>query len=342
MNCELSIIIPVYNGEKYLSQCIDSVVSSSCFGELEVIIINDGSEDNSLTICRQYSKKYDNIIVLDVENGGVSLARNRGIEASHGRFIAFCDADDYYLNDILSGALQHLKDNCPDMLFFNYIENRSDCQQIRSYPLGSNSFVNDINDLVRAVLKGSYFNSIWNKIFNREIILKNQLFFAVGQKQGEDRDFVLRYLSKCKNAYYFDECGYFYRYVQTSAVNSIRNDYFSDILKELDFKKSVGEDFNLSSEEVENLSEKSAAMQSVSSVFILARGKYSDFKKNTKMLFENPKLLKAIENQREIFKNSDSYLKMRELILDKNVKGCFLHVKKLEAKEKIFRILKRK
>ena len=92
---KVSIIIPVYNTEKFLNRCVDSVINQK-FNNFEIILVNDGSKDNSLKICRDYEKKYPKIIkVIDQKNSGPAIARNRGIESAKGEYIMFIDSDDF-------------------------------------------------------------------------------------------------------------------------------------------------------------------------------------------------------------------------------------------------------
>lgn len=92
----ISIIIPVYNGEKYLKRCLDSIVNQTIFSELQIIVVNDGSTDNTLSIIKKYKEVYgDNIVVANIPNGGVSNARNVGIEIATGKYLTFVDADDW-------------------------------------------------------------------------------------------------------------------------------------------------------------------------------------------------------------------------------------------------------
>ena len=98
---KISIIIPIFNASQYLRECIESVLSQS-FRDFELILINDGSTDDSLTICKNYEKLDARITVISEANGGVSKARNRGLNVVKGKWIVFVDADDYFLDDALS------------------------------------------------------------------------------------------------------------------------------------------------------------------------------------------------------------------------------------------------
>lgn len=96
---KISVIIPIYNMEQYLPQCLDSMLRQTLGNEIELVCVNDGSPDNSLWILRQYEDKYKNIVIVNQLNSGVGVARNNGIKAASGEFIAFMDPDDYYLED---------------------------------------------------------------------------------------------------------------------------------------------------------------------------------------------------------------------------------------------------
>ena len=92
--CLISIIVPVYNVEKYLERCLDSILSQT-FSDFELILVNDGSTDHSLEICRSYAEKDERILLIDQENRGLSAARNAGIAVAKGEYLGFVDSDDY-------------------------------------------------------------------------------------------------------------------------------------------------------------------------------------------------------------------------------------------------------
>ena len=120
---KLSIIIPVYNCEKYVSQAIDSIIHNS-FHDYEIIIINDGSNDHTYTVCSSYLKKYQNIKIINQDNLGVSSARNRGIQESQGQYIMFLDADDVYIKGFFNENLMNeLNKNYDILAFSSYTSN---------------------------------------------------------------------------------------------------------------------------------------------------------------------------------------------------------------------------
>ena len=115
----ISIIIPVYNVEKYLRKCLDSIINQT-YKKLEIILIDDGSTDNSGKICEEYAKKDDRIIVIHKENAGVSSARNRGIELANGKYIGFIDSDDWIEENMYETLYQNLLQFDVDISMCNY------------------------------------------------------------------------------------------------------------------------------------------------------------------------------------------------------------------------------
>ena len=120
-NCYLSIIIPVYNVEKYLGECLNSLLSQNIDKSLyEIICINDGSTDGSPYILDKFKQKYPNIIVVHQNNMGVSAARNTGIELANGNYFWFVDPDDFVINNVLAGVMDILQADYPDILWVDY------------------------------------------------------------------------------------------------------------------------------------------------------------------------------------------------------------------------------
>ena len=116
---EFSIIVPVYNVEDYLPRCINSIINQT-YTDFELILVDDGSTDDCSMICDEYAEKDNRIKVIHKENGGVATARNIGIESATGRYITFCDSDDYYKKELLETVYSNLKENDVDLLSYNY------------------------------------------------------------------------------------------------------------------------------------------------------------------------------------------------------------------------------
>lgn len=178
----ISVIIPVYNAEKYLSECIDSILLQT-YLNLELILVNDGSVDNSSKICDNYAKANSNVTAITTNNGGAAMARNVGLEIAAGKWIIFQDADDFWDDN---NGLQNLIDFKKsisydvDLIFFNY----------KRYFQKNNEFVDRpdfSNDLLETVDKDSkvvklFLNAFipappWGKLIKRKLLLDNKIYF---------------------------------------------------------------------------------------------------------------------------------------------------------------------
>ena len=185
------------------------------------------------------------------------------------------------------------------------------------------------------MLSETRFNSVWNKILKKDLLEQNNIFFAPGQKHGEDRDFVLRYLSVCKTAYYLPEAGYFYRYVKTSAVNKKRTDYFDNIYVAYKFKIKMAPKFNVLPDELEEILEPAIVKQIVSRTFSSGEYDFSCFSVSMKSLFNNEELMEIVRHTKKIKSSNPAYKMVRVAILTKNVSVCWLVIKALIVAGKV-------
>ena len=185
----ITVIIPVYNSGSTLERCINSILLQS-YADIEIIIVNDGSNDNSCDICAMYSGKYDNIITIDSAHIGVSGARNLGLEMAQGEFIAFCDADDIYLPDAFINMLKAI--NNTDVVIGSVIK--------RNTPLVEDVVIS-ADEAIRRFFSGyenRILGTVYGKLFRRNLIGKN-ILFDKDLYIGEDSEFLLRYLFNCKS-----------------------------------------------------------------------------------------------------------------------------------------------
>lgn len=185
---KISVVIPVYNVEKYLRQCIDSVIAQS-YPDIEVILINDGSTDNSMEICREYEVKYSSIKLINKKNGGLSDARNVGILNSTGEYILFLDSDDYWCNhNFLFDLVQYIiKHPNLDYVFFKYkyYYQKKDIYIEPTFNLDHKEFVGKSGiqclDYILSNMKNFQWYA-WAGIVRREFIVEKDLFFIKGRK----------------------------------------------------------------------------------------------------------------------------------------------------------------
>lgn len=235
---ELSIIIPVYNSEKYLSQCLDSILKQEDF-MYEIILIDDGSTDSSLEIMREYARSHKKIKTVTQSNRGVSAARNIGIDMALGDYIAFVDSDDCLYPDSLGTRMSDAQ-KC-DLLISSYVlideEGNEDISFVSpksETPVWSKDEL--YIELFQNVKLG-YQGYIWNKVFKTEIIKNHQIRFDESILYNEDRLFVLQYLAYCKSVSFSNSVVYQYRKNPVGAMsklNKIDDTVFSRIKTEFD------------------------------------------------------------------------------------------------------------
>lgn len=220
MSNSISIIIPIYNKQDSITACVESVLKQN-YKNLEVILIDDGSVDTSRVICEKLSKKYECVSFYHQENKGVSVARNRGIEISKGKFICFIDPDDTIESDFLSRMIQEMKDDV-DMVcctcnaivdnirkeqhfFTKSFDTRNDAEKKKDifYQLMDTSFSQ----------KQPIYTGIgvpWGKLYRSSFIKKNGIRFNPELYHYEDNLFNMEVMFKCQGIVYIDECLYNY------------------------------------------------------------------------------------------------------------------------------------
>ena len=166
----ISIIVPIYRVEKYLNRCIDSILSQS-YRNLEIILVDDGSPDNCSIICEEYAKKDKRIKVIHKKNGGLSEARNYGIEASTGDYIMFVDSDDYISKDMCKTLLINALENNADIVVCNFKEVYTDkVEKINKQCIKGNlEVISNIEVLYKYLLKTTIdMVVVWNKLYKRK------------------------------------------------------------------------------------------------------------------------------------------------------------------------------
>lgn len=204
MNKKYSIIIPVYNAEHSLARCINSLVDQGRT-DIEILLINDGSSDNSHNICQAFIAQYPQIKYLRKENGGVSSARNAGLALAEGKYVLFVDSDDYVLPHYFQSIDSMLsRFNC-DFIQFSYCEINSESKkQFLRGPCITNSFDCYVSSICQTICQKT-INSPWNKIYQRSLISANKLEFRSDLPIGEDRLFNIQYALCAKRYCEVDE-----------------------------------------------------------------------------------------------------------------------------------------
>lgn len=210
----VSVIIPVYQAKKHLIGCLKSILEQT-YKSVEIILVDDGSNDGSQTICDIYAEKYSNIYCIHQKNKGVSSARNVGIEQARGEYILFVDSDDYIAADYLEKAVEALRDQKTDLYLCGYqnVRKGGKIKEAKKYPsIKSGSWTReDISGVALKLFKSNILHAIGTKVYRREMILKKNIRFSENRKYYEDIHFCLSYLYFCKKIFIENEILYFYQ-----------------------------------------------------------------------------------------------------------------------------------
>lgn len=209
----ISVIVPIYNGEKWLSRCIDSILNQS-FQNIEIILVNDGSVDRSLDLCYKYATKDERIIVINQSNSGVSVARNRGISEAKGDYIMFVDCDDWLEADTLNVLYDNMIAKNVDFSVIGYKEISEKGQIYTDTATLGFKKIMSRDDFMKLLFQSIGFFSLcypWGKLYKRRIIVENKLQFDSRIAIGEDRLFLFDY-SRCTYNGIFCSSDSFYNY----------------------------------------------------------------------------------------------------------------------------------
>ena len=226
----ISIIVPVYNVEKFLPVCLDSLVNQTYRG-LEIICVNDGSTDGSLTILEQYAAKDERIKIISRENRGASESRNEGIEQAHGEWLMFVDSDDWLETNTCERVMEVVGD--ADMVIFSYIrEFRTSSAPKHIFGSEPMTFENEgINWLFERLIapggkelrdpsKLDSLSTVWGKLYKTDIIRQYGITFPSTDKTGTLEDLVFngKYFNHLKRANYLPDCLYHYRKANSQSI----------------------------------------------------------------------------------------------------------------------------
>jgi len=224
---KVSIIIPVYNVKRYLRQCLDSVLAQT-FEDWECLVIDDGSTDGSGMICDEYAAKDARFRVFHKRNGGVSSARNTGLDNARGEWISFIDSDDWVETNYLKIFLEKCKDY--DLVFFTSANHSSDgCVVV--YSAGNYEGVlrkeveEEIGRLLDNRLGYNFFGYTWNKFFRSQIIKAGHIRFIEGLSVSEDEVFTHEYARAIHSIKYIEDPLYHYRLVSDGLTGRIKSIY---------------------------------------------------------------------------------------------------------------------
>lgn len=233
----ISIIIPVYNVEQYLEKCIDSLISQT-YNNIEILLIDDGSTDNSPKICDEYSKKDSRVRVIHKANGGAASARNVGVAESKGSIIAFVDSDDYVDPDTYFKSYALMKETQSDIVIYGRYVEYGNIQIIKAD--AKQDIIDNKEAIIRLNSDSSFDMAVWDKIYRKEVI--ENIKFPEGIT-AEDCFVTCRYLYNAKKIAILPEAKYHYIQRKSSVSKGKRIRY--DIIDACyDQKKFIQEVFS--------------------------------------------------------------------------------------------------
>lgn len=258
MCVKLSIIIPIYNAEKYLRKCLDSLICQS-MREMEIICVNDGSKDGSLDILRKYGEKDKRVIIVNQQNGGPANARKAGYDISKGEYIALVDADDWVEKDIYSNVIDKMEAVDADIGIFNWYFN-DDCKQTPCLSIDKECVIEDKEMIYKLSLSalcpkanpmiaGRHEAVPWNKVYKRnlfeQLAAKGKLFVDK-MRHYDDGYFIIRIFHICEKIILINRYGYHFCNDNTESITSkyynnlpLREDFhcYMEIGREYHFDK---------------------------------------------------------------------------------------------------------
>jgi len=239
----VSVIIPIFNAEKYIKECINSVLNQS-YKNLEIICINDGSRDKSLEILEKFNDS--RIKIINKNNEGVSVARNEGILLAKGKYVVFVDVDDCLVNSSIEKLVNKISESeSTDMVIGNY-------HIINTERNGSVKINKEIepSKIINKVFNKLYddgidalgnVRTVWGKIYKRDIIINNNIKFYKNVKLFEDGIFNIEYLTKSNSVFVTGDVVYNYRITEDSAVHKYYKDKYIQDVEKIEIIKEISE-----------------------------------------------------------------------------------------------------
>ncbi len=219
---QISIIVPIYNGAKYINKCLEMIINQT-FKDFELIIVDDGSTDNSFEMCNEYAKKDKRIKIIRKKNGGTWAARNKGVDVSLGKYIIFFDCDDWYEDNLLQEMFESIDKNNVDLVISgqtNVFVNKNGETRKRIKVLPEKQFYVNKNEILNNFIRlreEEIGDILWNKIYKSEVIKKNNLKFQ-NYKRGEDTIFNANYYENIDKCMVISKSFYNYRIENSNPV----------------------------------------------------------------------------------------------------------------------------
>ena len=228
---KLSVIIPAYNVEAFLPQCLDSIFSQDC-SDFEVICVNDGSTDNTQYLLEGYAANHSNLKVISRPNKGMSASRNHGLDVAEGEYVMFVDSDDWLCDGAFARLRAHLDGE--DVICFNakkYIEQTGEYQDNKLPAINGVVTGWEYFNKIRLTPTAIHFVCIWQRAYRRSFLDKYQLRFEESVRRAEDDLFTTMVMYHAKTVKVVDECAYVYRVRPQSITTTVNIDRWYDSIR---------------------------------------------------------------------------------------------------------------
>lgn len=230
----ISVIVPIYNVEKYLCQCLDSLTDQT-YKNIEVIMVDDGSPDNCGAICNEYAERYSNFIAVHKENAGLGMARNTGLENAHGQYVIFIDSDDYISDSLIEELYKELKLYQVDVCISGFectVEGQRNVQyESKCYP-GEKARTELLPRMIGSLpdKKDSVEMSVCGVLYKMEPVREHNILFPSERELiSEDLIFNIEYMQHANGACLSSAVGYYYNINPSSLTRSYRKDFYNRV-----------------------------------------------------------------------------------------------------------------
>lgn len=243
----ISVIVPIYNVEQYLRQCLDSLTVQT-YKNIEVIMVDDGSPDNCGAICDEYAEKYNNFIAVHKENAGLGMARNTGLENAHGQYVIFIDSDDYISDSLIEDLYKELKLYQVDVCIGGFectVEGQRNVQYESECFPGEKARTELLPRMIGSLpdKKDSVEMCVCGVLYNMEPVREHNILFPSERELiSEDLIFNIDYMQYANGAYLSSTVGYYYNVNLSSLTRSYRKDFYNRVKRfYLDVERRLSE-----------------------------------------------------------------------------------------------------
>ena len=326
---KISILIPVYNTEKFLEKCLKSVVNQS-LKEIEIIVVNDGSKDNSLEILQNFAQKDKRIIIIDKENGGLTTARNAALKIAKGKYCLNIDSDDWIEQGYFEEMYERAEKDNLDIVISDikkWDEKRDEIEEIKDLDIGNNDIIDNYTYL-KELYTRNFFNYTCNKMIKRELYIKNQIFYDENIFLLEDAEVLGRLIYFSKRIGKINKSFYCYRIGNNNGCT--RNIPFKHLIDILECFENLEKFYQENNEtEIKNLISR---RKNLMLIRMILEGKFCKFQEYDSFLNKYLEIIKK-----------DKFISLKGILeLKKKRDVLFFNFVKLTQSKTVVKILTKK